>query len=79
MEKTDLDKLADLFFACYERKFERLDLPENHSETYKKFAETLSEKQLELYFDFDMADLEYHIASQKHAIKFMLDLLCTEP
>ena len=79
MEEIDLNKLAELFFNCYDRKYKKCELPESYSESYLKFVETLNKKQRKLYFDFDLCCMDYHIESQKHAIKFMLDLLCPDP
>ncbi len=75
-----IDLIVELIYAPYEKQYrkERLKGEEKFNEGYKNFSETLNREQGKFFLNFYDMSFELQIRARKHAIKYMLLLLCPE-
>lgn len=71
----EIDFVAEIIYRSFER-IHRLKLPENYSENFKAFHETLNENQRALFSDFDAVEFEHIMACKREVIKFILEIMC---
>ncbi len=75
----NIDKMAGLLYRAYEEKHvkDRVEI-EGLDESFKKLSDMLNDKQRQALHEYDFLELELLIENQKHAIKYILELLCPE-
>lgn len=74
----NLDKIADLLYITYDKKENRVDIPEEYDESFKKVLDLLNEEQKKAFYDYHNEEFCFSVLREKNAIKYILNLMCPE-
>lgn len=74
----NLDKIADLLYITYDKMENRVDIPEEYDESFKKVLDLLNEEQKKAFYDYHNEEFCFSVLREKNVIKYILNLMCPE-
>lgn len=73
-----LDKITDLLYMTYDKMENRVDIPEEYDESFKKVLDLLNEEQKKAFYDYHNEEFCFSVLREKNVIKYILNLMCPE-
>lgn len=73
-----LDKITDLLYITYDKMENRVDIPEEYDESFKKVLDLLNEEQKKAFYDYHNEEFCFSVLREKNVIKYILNLMCPE-